>query len=279
MKVIVTGAGGQLGRELLRRAPADWEVFGLGRAELEITDAEQARQVVREIHPDVIIHAAAYTAVDRAEEEPKQAFAVNAYGARNIAVEAEEIGARLCYISTDYVFDGEAERPYREYDPTGPNTVYGQSKLAGEQMVTALTRRHFIVRTSWLYGAHGQNFVKTMLRLAEEGRQPRVVNDQTGSPTYAADLADFLIRLVATNSYGIYHASNAGQCTWYEFARAIFEEALASVRALPCRTEEYPRPAPRPRYSVLDSLAMRCSGFGELRPWREALRAFLRGLP
>jgi len=189
---------------------------------------------------------------------------------------AEEIGAKFVYISTDYVFDGRADKPYREYDRTDPQTVYGRSKLAGEQLVQSLSSRYFIVRTSWVYGKHGANFVKTMLKLAEERDRLKVVHDQIGSPTYTLDLARFLLELVKTDYYGIYHASNSGICSWYEFAKAIFEERRLNVHVEPCTTEEFPRPAPRPAWSVLDHGAIRAHGFEPLRPWREALRHYLQ---
>jgi len=276
MKILVTGANGQLGRELvLLPAPRDMEIVGFGREELDITDLAQCRSMIQLHKPEAIIHCAAYTKVDQAESQPDEAYRVNAYGTRNAALAAEEIGAKFVYISTDYVFDGRADKPYREYDRTDPQTVYGRSKLAGEQLVQSLTSRYFIVRTSWVYGKHGANFVKTMLKLAEERKMLRVVDDQIGSPTYTLDLARFLLELVKTDYYGIYHASNSGICSWYEFAKAIFEERRLNVHVEPCTTEEFPRPAQRPAWSVLDHGAIRAHGFEPLRPWREALRDYL----
>lgn len=277
MKILVTGANGQLGRELvLLPATRDTEITGFGRKELDITDLEQCRSMLRSHQPDAVIHCAAYTKVDQAESEPDEAYRVNAYGTRNAVLAAEEVGAKFVYISTDYVFDGRADKPYREYDRTDPQTVYGRSKLAGEQLVQSLSSRYFIVRTSWVYGKHGANFVKTMLKLAEERDSLKVVHDQIGSPTYTLDLARFLLELVKTDYYGIYHASNSGACSWYEFAKAIFEEKGLNVQVEPCTTAEFPRPAPRPAYSVLDHGAIRAHGFEPLRPWREALRHYLR---
>jgi dTDP-4-dehydrorhamnose reductase len=276
MKILVTGANGQLGRELvLLPAPRDMEIVGFGREELDITDLAQCRSVIQSHKPEAIIHCAAYTKVDQAESQPDEAYRVNAYGTRNAALAAEEIGAKFVYISTDYVFDGRADKPYREYDRTDPQTVYGRSKLAGEQLVQSLSSRYFIVRTSWVYGKHGANFVKTMLKLAEERDRLKVVHDQIGSPTYTLDLARFLLELVKSDYYGIYHASNSGVCSWYEFAKAIFEERRLNVHVEPCTTEEFPRPAPRPAWSVLDHGAIRAHGFEPLRPWREALRDYL----
>jgi dTDP-4-dehydrorhamnose reductase len=275
-KVLVTGAGGQLGQELVRIQKPGVHIIGLDRHGLDITDAEACQRVLRDIRPDTVIHAAAYTAVDQAESEPEKAHLVNVIGTHNVAAAAESVGAKFCYISTDYVFDGTANQPYQEDDPAAPRTVYGRTKWEGEKAALSACSRTFVVRTSWVYGKYGANFVRTMLKLAGTRPVLTVVNDQTGSPTYTYDLALFLIDLVQTDRYGIYHASNSGSCTWYEFARAIFEERGLSVEVVPCTTEEFPRPAPRPRYSVLGHQAMVRAGFPPLRHWREALREFLR---
>lgn len=275
MKIIVTGAGGQLGADVVRLAKdKGWQVYGYARNELDVTDLEAARRIVSGVKPDAVIHAAAYTKVDQAETEQDEAYRVNAAGTRNIALAAEEAGARLCYVSTDYVFDGTADQPYREYDQPHPLSVYGKSKLAGEEFVRSLSSKYFIVRTAWVYGEHGQNFVKTMLRLAREQDELRVVHDQIGSPTYTVDLAEFLLELVRTDYYGIYHATNTGSCSWYEFAQAIFAEAGIDVKVNPITTDQFPRPAKRPKYSVLDHMAIRAHGLTDLRHWREALRAY-----
>jgi dTDP-4-dehydrorhamnose reductase len=277
LKVLVTGANGQLGRELvcLPERP-DMEIVGFGREDLNVADLEQCRSVIRAHRPDAIIHCAAYTKVDQAESEPDEAYRVNAWGTRNVALAAEEVGAKFVYISTDYVFDGKGSRPYREFDATNPQSVYGRSKLAGEQLTQSLSSRYFIVRTSWVYGKYGANFVKTMLKLAGERDRLKVVHDQVGSPTYTLDLAHFLLDLVRTDYYGIYHASNSGICSWFEFAKAIFEERGINVQVDPCTTDEFPRPAPRPAYSVMDHGAIRIHGLKPFRPWREALRHYLQ---
>lgn len=277
MKVLVTGANGQLGVDVVHACKANqMEVLPCGRSQLDVTDLEQVKSVVTAFMPDVIIHCAAYTAVDQAETETDKAFAVNAFGASYMAIAAEEVQAKLCLVSTDYVFDGMGTTPNREYDPVNPLSIYGKSKLAGEQLVQSLSSRYFIVRTSWLYGGHGNNFVKTMLRLAEEQTSLAVVSDQVGSPTYSADLAAFLLKLVKTERYGIYHASNTGTCSWYDFAKAIFEESGIPITVIPCTTEQFPRPAPRPQYSVMDHLAIRVNGFEDLPQWRDSLRRFLQ---
>ncbi|MGG1312878.1 dTDP-4-dehydrorhamnose reductase [Cohnella laeviribosi] len=276
--LLVTGANGQLGQELVRMVTEKIRIVGYGRDRLDITNLDQCREVIADIRPDAIIHAAAYTAVDKAESEPDEAYRINALGTRNLAIAAREQAAKLCYISTDYVFDGIGTAPYNEYDNTNPQSVYGKSKRAGEILLQSLADRYFIVRTSWVYGKFGNNFVKTMLKLASERDSVTVVEDQIGSPTYTYDLAQFLIELVQTEKYGVYHASNTGSCSWYEFAKAIFEESGIPIRTEPCTTEQFPRPAPRPAYSVMDHSAIRQNGFKDLRPWREALRAFLKEL-
>ncbi|SYX86445.1 dTDP-4-dehydrorhamnose reductase [Paenibacillus alvei] len=279
MKILVTGANGQLGADVVRLFSQEgYEVFGLERSQLDITDDMMCNKVIGNLQPKVIIHCAAYTAVDNAETDQDNAYSVNAIGTRNIAVAAECVGAKVCYISTDYVFDGTSYRPYVEYDNTNPLTVYGKSKRAGEQLVQSLCSRWFIVRTSWVYGIDGNNFVKTMLKLGKERESLQVVNDQWGSPTYTCDLAAFLEKLVITEKYGVYHASNTGTCSWYEFAKAIFEVAQMPVKVEPCTTEQFPRPALRPRYSVMEPMAIRVNGFPSIRHWKEALIDFIHQL-
>lgn len=282
MRVVVTGAEGQLGKDVVKVfEQAGHELLPTNRNTLDITNQEMCLMVVRQFQPDIVIHCAAYTAVDQAEQDVDMAYAVNATGTRNMVLAAEQVKAKFCYISTDYVFNGTSDVPYQEYDNTNPQSIYGKSKRAGEQLVQSLSSSFFIVRTSWVYGQYGHNFVKTMLRLGEEKPVLQVVNDQKGSPTYTVDLATFLLELVATQKFGIYHASNSGKCTWYEFAQAIFAEAADirgkgyPVKVEPCSTEEFPRPAPRPSNSVMDHLSIRTNGLQDLRPWREGLRAFL----
>lgn len=282
MKVLITGAQGQLGQDVVAIcSQAGFEVVGCSRADLDITDEAQCLQVVTGHRPDCIIHCAAYTAVDAAESDIDGAFLVNAIGTRNVAMAAEQVGAKLVYISTDYVFNGESGKPYLEYDLVDPQTVYGKSKYAGEQMTRDFCTRWFIVRTSWVFGLHGGNFVKTMLRLGQDKPLLQVVNDQKGSPTYTVDLARFLINLITTEKYGIYHASNSGSCTWYEFTEMIFTEAkkelgLSIAATLqPCSTEQFPRPAKRPSNSVMEHLAIRVNGLEDLPHWKDGLRRFM----
>ena len=278
MKILITGGKGQLGRELslLLQGKEDYEVLAPGREELNVLELDDLVAQVRAWLPEVIIHTAAYTKVDQAEAEQDEAWRVNALGSRNVAVAAEVVGAKLIQISTDYVFDGKKGAPYEEWDLPNPQSVYGRSKLAGEEFVRMLCRRFFIVRTSWVYGPYGNNFVKTMLQLARSGKSLKVVADQVGSPTYTYDLARFLEKLMRTEAYGIYHVTNTGSCTWYEFAKAIFEETGMAVDLKACTTEEFPRPASRPPYSVLEHKAIRLHGFEDLRPWRAALRDYLK---
>jgi dTDP-4-dehydrorhamnose reductase len=276
MKVLITGANGQLGRDLVEIFRQDHEVTGYGSKDLDVRELEQCREILGQIKPDAVIHAAAYTAVDQAESDEDKAYSVNAFGSRNITQAAEEVGAKLCYISTDYVFDGTSSIPYKEYDNTNPCSVYGKSKLAGEKLVQSLSKRYFIVRTSWVYGQYGNNFVKTMLKLGKEKPLLRVVDDQIGSPTYTVDLCHFLMDLISTEKYGIYHASNSESCSWYEFAKAIFAESGYNTQVEPCTTNEFPRPAPRPKLSVMDHQSIRSNQFADLRPWREALSEFIK---
>ena len=282
IKTLVTGAKGQLGFEVVKAfQDAGHIVLACDREQLDITNIEQCQFVTENFLPDVIVHCAAYTAVDDAERYMDRAYKVNAIGARNMAVTAQKHGVKLLYVSTDYVFDGLTERAYEEYENTNPVSVYGKSKRAGELLVQSLCSRWFIVRTSWLYGMHGQNFVKTIIQHAQQKPLLRVVNDQTGSPTYALDLAQFLLQLACTEKYGIYHASNTGSCTWYEFATAILEqmrltEGVRITGALePCTSEQFLRPAHRPPHSVMEHRAIQTNDLQDLRPWRPALNDFI----
>ncbi|WP_025690565.1 dTDP-4-dehydrorhamnose reductase [Paenibacillus zanthoxyli] len=285
MKVLVTGAAGQLGRDVvLLLESRGYEVSACDRQEMDITDLDQCGKVIGEFGPEAVIHCAAHTAVDAAETDVDAAYLINAVGTRNVALAAEKVGAKLVYISTDYVFDGQGSQPYHEYDNTDPKSIYGKSKRAGEILVQTLSSKYFIVRTSWVYGKYGNNFVKTMLKFGQEKPVLQVVDDQKGSPTYTVDLANFLLELIGTEKYGIYHASNTEVCTWYEFTQAIFAEAEEilglkfTAKLEPCTTEQFPRPAPRPRNSVMEHLSIRTNGLQDLRPWREGLKAFLAEL-
>ncbi|KAF6621074.1 dTDP-4-dehydrorhamnose reductase [Paenibacillus sp. EKM102P] len=285
MRILVTGASGQLGKDVVKVFQEQGhDVVGYDRDQLDITDLDQAMKIVGQYQPEAVIHCAAYTAVDAAETDLDTAYQVNAAGTRNMVLAAEKAGAKLVYISTDYVFDGTAEQPYHEYDNTNPQSIYGKSKRAGEVLTQTLSSRYFIVRTSWVYGLYGNNFVKTMLKLGQEKPHLQVVNDQKGSPTYTVDLVRFLAELVQTEKYGVYHASNSGSCTWYEFTQAIFKEAVdildATITATlePCSTDQFPRPAARPKNSVMEHIAIRTNGLNNLRHWREGLHCFIKEL-
>jgi dTDP-4-dehydrorhamnose reductase len=282
LKVLVTGAAGQLGQDVvLLLQQQGHQVMGCDRQEMDITDLNQCIQVIGGFGPDAVIHCAAHTAVDAAESDIDAAYLINATGSRNVALASEKAGAKLVYISTDYVFNGLGVQPYHEYDNTDPKSIYGKSKRAGEVLVQSLSSKYFIVRTSWVYGKYGNNFVKTMLKLGQEKPMLQVVNDQKGSPTYTVDLARLLLALIQTEKYGVYHASNSDSCTWFEFTQAIFAEAedilglKFTAKLEPCATEQFPRPAPRPRNSVMEHLSIRTNGFEDIRPWREGLRDFL----
>ena len=277
MRILVTGASGQLGydveRELERRGI---EHLGTSSRELDITDRAAVEHLMQSYRPDAVIHCAAYTKVDLAEDEPERCWAVNADGTRNMAAACREIGAKMLYISTDYVFPGTGEQFRRTDDPVSPVNTYGRSKLAGELAVQSLLEKYFIVRISWVFGKNGNNFVKTMLRLAETKAELSVVCDQIGSPTYTADLAPLLCDMVQTERYGVYHATNEGTCAWSEFAEAIFELAGRQVVVHPIPTSAYPTRAARPLNSRMSKECLHSNGFQELPEWKNALARYLK---
>jgi dTDP-4-dehydrorhamnose reductase len=277
---LITGAGGQLGSDLQAVLGADpgAELEALDRSALDLTDAAAVRSAIARVRPDVVINAAAYTAVDAAETDEQRAYAVNAQGPAWLAAATAEHGARLVHVSTDYVFDGAAAAPYETDAPAEPRTAYGRTKLAGELAVRALDPSSYVVRTAWVYGAVGGNFVKTMLRLAAERDTVSVVEDQVGAPTWSRDLAEGLVQLGRTlPDPGVYHLTNGGQTSWFGFTRAIFEEAgLDPARVLATTTAAFPRPAPRPAYSVLSLRRWAAAGLAPPPDWRAALS---RALP
>ncbi|MBW3601542.1 MAG: dTDP-4-dehydrorhamnose reductase [Actinobacteria bacterium] len=274
MRVLVTGAGGQLGHDLLA-AFSDDEVVGLGHGELDVAREPAVVAAVRDHAPDLVVHAAAFTKVDACEEETDTAWRVNALGSWWVARACALAGAPMVYVSTDYVFDGRADRPYTEFDATNPQSVYGRTKEAGEQLVRRTLPAHYIVRTSWVQGATGGNFVKTMLRLGRERGRLSVVDDQTGSPTFTFDLAPAIRRLAVTGRFGTYHLTNSGSCTWFRFARAIFDTAGVEVELHPTDTATFGAPAPRPANSVLDNLMARLTGLEPLPPWDASLKRLI----
>lgn len=282
MRALIVGAGGQLGRALIKAAPADVRFVALDRAALDVTDAEAIRRVVADAALDVLFNAAAYTAVDRAESDAQAAYRLNRDAPALLASAARSCGARFVHVSTDFVFDGRAGLPYRPEAPTGPLNVYGASKLAGEQAVRDRVADALIVRTGWVYAAHGANFVHTMLRLMAERDVVRVVADQVGTPTHAASLARALWALARLGASGTHHYSDAGVASWYDFAVAIAEEARAlgllahPVHVEPIATADYPSAAQRPAYSVLDKASCYALLGGAAAHWRSELRLMLR---
>lgn len=279
MKVLVTGAVGILGRAVSQEARRrSWHVIETGRQTLDVTDPEACREVLAEAGPDLVVHCAAYTSVDRAEAQPARALAVNRDGTRNVLEAARAVGATLVYPSSDYVFDGRAQRPYRPDDEPNPLSAYGRSKLAGEEEVRSAGDGHLIVRTSWLYGGGGKNFVDTIRRLAWDRREIRVVADQRGRPTWSRSLARTMMDLVESGATGTVHASDAGSATWFDLARAVTEIARAPVSPTPVSSAEYGAPAPRPAYSVLDVSATESSLSRPLPHWRSCLETYLGGV-
>jgi dTDP-4-dehydrorhamnose reductase len=277
MKILVFGAGGMLGRDVVRAAEsANHEVVGIPRAEVDITDPGAVAEAVEGGAPSAVVNCAAYTDVDAAEAHEAEALRVNAEGAGNVAAAATAAGAAVVHPSTDYVFDGSKSEPYVESDEPRPLSAYGRSKLAGEAETVAANPQHYVVRSSWLFGTGGRNFVETMLSLAREQGRVVVVRDQVGSPTYTGHLAAGLVRLLDTSAFGLHHMAGAGQCSWYEFALEIFEQAGVECHVLSCTTEEFPRPAPRPANSVL---ATEIEGAIHLPHWHDGLRNYLAERP
>jgi len=280
VKHAVLGAAGQLGRALCPRLAG--EVVRLTRADADLTRPESLRSALGRLRPDVVVNCAAYNLVDRAESEPEAAFAVNAWGVRHLAQVCRDLGCVLVHFSSDYVFGLEEPRwtPYHETDPAGPVNAYGLSKLAGEYLVRGLCPRHFVIRTCGLYGlggsgGKGSNFVETMLRLAGEGKPLRVVADQVCTPSHTVDVAAATAALLGTGRPGFYHLTNAGSCSWFEFARTVLEQAGVRANLSPITSQEYGAAARRPAYSVLSAAAYEALGLPPLRPWKDALAAYL----
>ena len=271
--MLVTGAGGMLGRDVLAAARAGGhDVTALARAELDVASAAAVRVAFEDSQPEVVLNCAAYTNVDDAEGDEAAATRVNGAGAGNVAGAAAAVGAAIVYPSTDYVFDGNKHEPYLESDPVAPASAYGRSKLAGERATVAASPRHHVVRTSWLFGLAGKNFVDTMLRVGRERADVSVVSDQFGCPTYTAHLAPALVELARSEHFGVHHIAAAGECSWFDFAQAIFESADISCVVKPITTAGFARPAPRPAYSVLRSER---ADAAELPHWRKGLDAYL----
>ncbi len=289
MNILLVGAKGQLGTELLKCFERGYTELGTPEVlkaenfvrpididELDISKLGAVRAVMKDGNYDAVINCAAYTNVNKCESDREAAFLANTVGPRNLAMVCSECGAKLVHVSTDYVFAGDGDVPYTEWDICNPKSVYGSTKYLGEEYVKQFSDKYFIVRTAWLYGYYGNNFVKTMLRINRENGGCKVVCDQRGNPTNAADLAHHILKLLTTEEYGIYHGTGKGECSWYEFTKKICEYANIKSEVAPCSTDEYPTPARRPAYSSLDNMMFRATVGDEFRPWEEALAAFMK---
>ena len=276
MKVLVTGYAGQLGYDTIRLLEARGiDCRGVDMADFDLTDGQAVKDYVQSYRPTAIVHCAAYTNVDKAESQPEICAAVNGMGTVNIVRAALAVGAKVVFISTDYVFPGTGDQPWKINDPYGPRNVYGMSKVQGEDAVRSLMTRYFILRTSWAFGKNGHNFVRTMLRLGKEKKEIRVVDDQIGSPTYTKDLARVICDMLPTEKYGIYHVRNEGFISWFEFAKMIMEKAGLPCRVLPVPSSEYPTPAKRPLNSRLDGSRLAEAGFEPMPAVEDALDRYL----
>ena len=276
MKILITGANGQLGHDVIKRL----DVLGIACRGVDIdcfdiTDKKAAAEYISEYAPAAVIHCAAYTAVDKSEENRELCYNINVNGTKNIAQACADIGAKMLYVSSDYVFGGQGSTPMETDSPTGPLGVYGKTKLQGEDAVKEILKEYFIVRTSWIFGLNGSNFVKTMLKLAESKKEINVVNDQFGSPTYTVDLAKLICDIIVTDKFGTYHVTNEGYCSWSDFAATIFEYSGVGVKVSPIPTEQYKTPAVRPKNSRMSKKSLEDAGFEKLPCWNDALKRYL----
>jgi len=277
MKILIIGSEGMLGHDLADVLSTENEISTTKTSDtLDITEIDKTIETIKDNNPDVVVHAAAFTDVDGSESNPDLAYKVNALGTRNVAVGCREANSALVYISTDYVFDGTKGSSYYEHDQTNPLGVYGKTKHLGEVYLRDILNKFYIVRTSWLFGFHGPNFVTTMLNLTETTETISVVNDQIGSPTYTVDLAKAIAELIKKPVYGIYHITNSEHCSWHDYAVEIFDIAGIEIEVRPVSTAEFPRPAPRPKYSVLENYNWKMEGFSEIRSYKEALREYMK---
>ncbi|MDR0911607.1 MAG: dTDP-4-dehydrorhamnose reductase [Methanobrevibacter sp.] len=281
MKILVTGAKGMLGTDLIDILSKNHEIIATDIVDdenivkLDITDLNDIKSKFNSLKPDIVINVAAFTDVDACETNEDLAYKINAIGPKNLAIASENIDIPLLHISTDYVFGGD-KHSYDEDDETGPISAYGRTKLAGEILIKDHTDKYFIFRTAWLYGYNGNNFVKTMLELSKTNDEISVVNDQHGSPTYTRDLSDAIAKIIETEKYGTYHITNSGNCTWYEFTKEIFKQSNIDTKVKPVTTVEFPRPAPRPEYSILNNNKWKSEGFTPLRSYKDALNDYLK---
>ncbi len=279
MKILVTGVNGQLGHDIIKTLTArSIPCLGVDINDFDLTDSHAVMDYIKNFAPTAIIHCAAYTAVDKAEEMRDSCYNVNVLGTKNIALAAKEVDAKLIYISTDYVYAGTGDKSHLVTEVPAPKSWYGETKYLGEQEAKAITDKLFILRTSWVFGLNGNNFVKTMLRLGKERPEINVVSDQIGSPTYTVDLAALLCDMVVTERYGIYHGTNEGLCSWYEFTKQIMEDASLPAKINPIPTSEYKTAAVRPMNSRLDKSCLDENGFNRLPSWQDALKRYLQEL-
>ncbi|GLI19873.1 NAD(P)-dependent oxidoreductase [Tepidanaerobacter syntrophicus] len=277
MKILVTGCSGQLGYDVIRRLEdLKIDCLGASRKDFDLTNELDTKNFIKNYKPDAVVHCAAYTAVDKAEDERDICYRTNVLGTRYIAQACKDIDAKILYISTDYVFDGKGDKPFEVTDIPNSINYYGKTKYEGELEVQKYVDKAFIVRISWVFGENGNNFVKTMLRLSRERRELSVVSDQIGSPTYTFDLAKLISDMITTEKYGIYHATNEGYCSWHEFASAIFDMADINIKLNPIRTEDYPTKALRPKNSRLSKKSLDLNGFQRLPHWKNALEEYIK---
>ena len=275
MKILITGSNGMLGHDLIEVLKDKHELLLTTSKTLDITDGDSVMDFIVKSNPDIVINSAAYTDVDGCESNPDLAYNVNGEGVKNLALACREVDCPLVHISTDYVFNGQNDRPWVEDDEIGPISIYGKSKLEGEEHIKEILEKYFIVRTAWLYGVNGRNFPRTMLELAQKHSEITVVYDEVGTPTYTPDLAKGISKLIETDYYGTYHLTNSGSCSWCEFARYIFDVADVDVNVIPVTASEFARPAPRPSYSVLENRNWVENGFEPLRNYKEAIKEYI----
>lgn len=288
MKVLITGAKGQLGKQItnilrngqseIGKLPKEYEnveIIGVDVDVLDITDINAVRSYLTDVKPEIIINCAAYTNVDACESNEDLAFKINALGPRNLAIISNEVNAKLVHVSTDYVFSGEGTVPFKEYDETIPVSAYGKTKLAGEKFVREIADKYYIIRTAWLYGYEGSNFVYTIIKAGKEKGNLTVVDDQRGNPTNAEDLAHHMLKVAVTEEYGTYHCTGTGECSWYDFASKIIEFSNIDCKVDPVTSNDYVRAAKRPSYSSLDNMMLRVTVGDEMRKWEDALKVFL----